>query len=109
MAEEFEEHASKLDLKSLVITMILSALGFLVALTWRDAIQQSIDLFIPKGEGLYYTYLAAIVITITAVVITFVLIKIKNRNIIPDSIEERIKSGVKKGIKRRGNKNSGEE
>jgi len=93
---DFEEHAAKLDIKSIVITMILSSFGFLVALNWRDAIKETIDLFVPTGEGLTYTYLAAVLVTIIAVVVTFVLVKLQRANIIPDRLEEKVKKGVKK-------------
>ena len=92
----FEEHAEKMDIKSIVITMILSSLGFLLALAYRDAIQQTIDLFVPKGEGLFYTWLAAIVITFIAVAITFVVIRLQKMDIIPDKYEEKIKRKVRK-------------
>jgi len=94
--EEFKEHASKLDIKSIVVTMILSALGFLVALAWRDAIQQSIELFVPSGEGLAYTYLAAILVTVIAVVVTFVLIRLQKMDLIPSKYEEKLKNKISK-------------
>jgi len=87
----FEEHAARMDIKGIVITMVLSALGFLVALQWRDAIKGTIDLFIPAGEGLIYTYTAAIMVTLIAVVVTFVLIRVQSMDIIPDKYEERVK------------------
>jgi hypothetical protein len=92
---KFEEHAARLDIKSMIITMVLSALGFLVALAWRDAIQQSIELFVPRGEGLAYTYLAAIVVTIIAAAVTFVLIRLQKIDIIPDRYEEKLKKKIK--------------
>jgi len=93
---DFEEHAAKLDIKSIVITMILSAFGFLVALQWRDAIKDTIDLFVPKGEGLVYTYTAAILVTVIAVVVTYVLVKIQKTNLIPDRYEEKVRKKLKK-------------
>jgi hypothetical protein len=97
---KFEEAAAKLDIKSIIVTMILSAFGFLVALQWRDAIKGTIDLLLPGGEGLVYTYMAAILVTIFAVIVTFVLIKFQQADIIPDRYEHRIKNGVKKRAKR---------
>ena len=98
---DFEEHVENLNIKSIVITMILSAFGFLVALAWRDAIKESIDLFVPTGEGVFYTYVAAILVTVIAVVVTFVLIKIQKTDIIPDRLEKRDRKKVKKSVKRR--------
>jgi hypothetical protein len=96
----FEEQAANLQLKGLVITMILSALGFLVALQWRDAISATIDLLIPAGEGLIYTYMATGMVTVIAVIMAFVLIKLQQANLIPDRHEERLKNGVKKRVKK---------
>jgi len=92
----FEEAAATLDIKSIVITMILSALGFLVAFTWRDAISEAIDHFIPAGEGLIYTFYAAILVTIIAVIITYILIKIQKMDLIPDKYENKLKEKVRK-------------
>ncbi len=97
----FEEHAANMQLKGLVITMILSALGFLVALQWRDAISATIDVLIPAGEGLTYTYMATGLVTIIAVVMAFVLIRIQQANLIPDRYENRVKNGVRRRAKKR--------
>ena len=101
---KLEEHAAKMDIKGIVITMILSAFGFLVALQWRDAIKLTIDTFLPGGEGLVYTYLAALVVTIVAVIVTFVLIKLRDVDIIPDKYEHRMKDGVKRRAKKAAGK-----
>jgi len=79
--EEFEEEAAKLNLKNIVIGSIIGALGLLVALSWRDTIQRTIDLFMPKGEGFFYSFVSSILITIFAVVASFVLIKFSQRSI----------------------------
>ncbi len=85
-----------MDIKGIVITMILGAFGFLVALQWRDAIKGTIDVFLPAGEGLMYTYMAAILVTVIAVVVTFVLIKLKDVDIIPDKYENRVKDKARR-------------
>ncbi|MEE9405784.1 MAG: DUF5654 family protein [Candidatus Aenigmarchaeota archaeon] len=96
----FENHAAKMDIKGIVITMILGAFGFLVALQWRDAIKGTIDLFLPGGEGLMYTYVAAILVTVIAVAVTFVLIKLKDVDIIPDKYENRVKDKARRAKER---------
>ncbi|MBL7160676.1 MAG: hypothetical protein ISS93_02370 [Candidatus Aenigmarchaeota archaeon] len=93
---DFEKHAEEFNIKSLVITMILGAFGFLVALAWRDAIKDTIDLFVPSGEGLIYTYIAAILVTVIAVVVAFVLLKLQNIDLIPDKYEEKVKKRIKR-------------
>ena len=86
-----ENELKKLNMKTIITTTILSAFGFLVALSWRDAIQKTIDILLPEGEGLLYTYLAALIVTIIAVVATYILLHIQNRDIIPDKYEKRLK------------------
>jgi hypothetical protein len=86
-----EKDAEEFDVKGIVITMVLSAVGFLTALTWRDAIKVTIEEFIPIGEGLAYSYYAAGLVTLFAIVITYILIKIRKTNIVPDEYEESFK------------------
>ncbi|MBI4181863.1 MAG: hypothetical protein HY520_02760 [Candidatus Aenigmarchaeota archaeon] len=83
-AEILEESARKGDIKSLVITMIMSALGFLVALQWRDAIQETIDAWVPQGEGLFWTYVAALLVTIGAAAAAIILVRLKQANLLPE-------------------------
>ncbi len=92
----FEEEAAKLNVKNIIVTMILSAFGFLVALQWRDVIKDTIDTIMPVGEGLYYKYLAAIIVTIIAVIVTYILVKIQKIDIIPDKYENRFREKVRK-------------
>lgn len=96
----FEKHAEEMDLKGLMVTMVISALGFLVALQWRDAIKLTIDTFLPGGEGIMYSYMVALVVTIAAAVVAFILMRIKNADIIPDRYESRVKNGVKRRAKK---------
>lgn len=96
----FEEEAAKFNLKGAIITMIMGAFGFLVALQWRDAIKLTIDTFLPGGEGLGYSYLVAIIVTLIAVVVAFILMKVKDMNLIPDHHEELIKRKAKKKVRR---------
>ncbi|KON33878.1 MAG: hypothetical protein AC479_02865 [miscellaneous Crenarchaeota group-6 archaeon AD8-1] len=78
-----------LNIKTIIITTILSAFSFLVALTWRDAIQKTLNTFLPEGEGLFYDYLIAIIITIIAVTVTYTLLQIEKRNILPSKIKNK--------------------
>ena len=100
----FEEQAASLNIKGIIITMILSALGFLVALSWRDVIKETIEMFLPKGEGLIWKYISAISITIIAVIATIILIKLQKADIIPDEYEEKLKEKIKKPAKKKRGK-----
>ena len=71
----FEEQAKKLDFRGLVIGSIITSLAFVVGLFWRDAIVDTINQFIPEGEGLVYKYITAIIATITVVILAYILLK----------------------------------
>ena len=79
--DEFEKAVGELKLKDIVVSSILTGLGFLVALTWRDAIQQTINFFVPTGDGLLYLYLAAIIVTGVAVAIGYILVRLQKLNL----------------------------
>ncbi len=87
----FEEEVQKANLKGVVTGAIISALGFLVALSWRDTITATINTFVPKGEGVTYLYISSIIITVVAVLMAYVIVKVQKANIIPDKIETKVK------------------
>ena len=62
------------------ITLIISALGLVSALSWNDAIKSAINTLFPTASDLIYKFYVAIVVTIIAVVITYFLSRIKSRN-----------------------------
>ncbi len=97
MPTKFEQAAAEFRIKSIIITMILSALGFLVALQWRDTIQETINRLIPPGEGLLYSYTVSIAITIGVVIVTYILLKVEKMDLVP---EEKLKNHLNR-IKKR--------
>ena len=93
----FEDSAKSLDFEGTVVGLIISAFGFVAALFWKDAITDLIDSFVPTGEGMTYKFVAAVLVTILAVVAIFVLVKYVTR--IDDKLKEKaikVKSRVKK-------------
>lgn len=86
-----QDEAKELDIKGAITMSILTALGFLVAFQWRDVIQKTIDTFMPTGEGLLYQYFAAIVVTIIAVIVMFVLFKLEKAKLDPRKLVRRKK------------------
>jgi hypothetical protein len=58
-------------------TFIMSALGVVAALCWNDAIKTSIDTLFPDKSNLMYKFYVAVVVTVIAVVITYLLSKLK--------------------------------
>lgn len=59
------------------VTLIISALGLVAALSWNDAIKTTIDTFFPTIGNVMYKYYVAIIVTIVSVVITYFLSKMK--------------------------------
>ncbi len=90
-----EESAKKLDFRGMMLTSIVTALSFVVGLFWRDAISDTINQIVPGGEGLFYKYLTAIIVTVIVVVIAYVLIKSQD---IGQKIRKDLESEVNKKI-----------
>ncbi len=84
---DFTEYADKLEVKKMVISMMLTALAFVVAFQWRDVIKETIELILPPGEGMIYKWFAAIAFTLIAAGIAIVLVKVQKMNIVPDHLE----------------------
>ncbi len=68
-----EESAKKLDVRTMMISSIVTALAFVVGLFWNDAIRSTIEQIIPKPESLFYKYAAAIAVTIVVVIVAYLL------------------------------------
>jgi len=66
-----EGAAFKKEFKKQLVVAISSAFGFLIALSWRDAIASSIQSMVIKmgvsEKIIYYQFLSAIIITILSV------------------------------------------
>jgi|SRR3989344_9259674 len=73
-AKEFKK-----EFKKQTLIAITGAFAFLIALTWRTPIQNSIDSLVQRlgltGQAIYYEYLAAILITIVSVIILIFISK----------------------------------
>ncbi len=72
----FEEDVERMNLKHIIIGSIVTALGFLVALSWRDTVQELINMLVPKGEGLIYKFVAALIVTVVAVLLAYIIINL---------------------------------
>ena len=67
------------EFKKQTLIAITGAFAFLIALTWRTPIQNSVDKLILKlgltGQAIYYEYLVAILITIIGVIVLIFISK----------------------------------
>lgn len=82
--------------RTLMLTSIISAMALVVGLFWNDAIKATIDQIVPKGDSLFYKYLAAIVVSI--IVVVFVYILMHAQKLAQKRLEELAKKTQKKGI-----------
>lgn len=65
-------------IKSNLITLLISAFGFVAALSWNDAIRSWLDTFI-QGEGVAYKFYAAILVTFLSVLVIYFISKFKSK------------------------------
>lgn len=101
MADEFEQKAKEFDISGAVATSVITALSFTVGLFWKDVITKTINEVLPPGETLFYEYLAAIIVTILAVIASFFILKTAEQTRkLQRKHERKFKSGAKKIGKR---------
>ena len=74
---KIEKEAMKFrkELWNRIITLIISAFGFVAALAWNDAIKSSVETFIKAEDVWYYKIINAIVVTIISVAVIYSLTK----------------------------------
>jgi hypothetical protein len=74
----------KREFQKSVVTAALAAFGFLIALSWRDPISDSINVLMESlgfsGEGLLAGYASAIVLTILVVFLLMIISRWKVDN-----------------------------
>jgi uncharacterized membrane protein YdbT with pleckstrin-like domain len=73
----------KREFKDQIVIAITAAFAFLIALSWRNPIQKSVDSMIEslglKGSAIYLEYLSALVITLIAVLVLMWISKWKSK------------------------------
>jgi len=72
----------KKEFRNELVVAITAAFGFLVALSWRTPLQNTMDGLIERmgltGQAIYFEYLSALVITLIAVIILMIVSKWKS-------------------------------
>lgn len=62
------------------VTLIVSALGLVAALSWNDAIKSAIETLFPTTSNVIYKFYVAIMVTMISLIITYFLSKVKPKN-----------------------------
>ncbi len=65
------------SMKENFITLIVSAVGFVAAFSWNDAIKKTVEAAFPPGSNLIYSYFAAIAVTMVSITVIFLITKLK--------------------------------
>ena len=95
-----EDKAKAMDVKGVILTLVISSFGFVAALFWRDAVKDLINEFVPEGQGLIYSFGTAVLVTIIAVVVIFLVSKYMTRSIIRETVTKTLtRDGREKIIK----------
>jgi len=96
-----EDKAQSLDIKGVVLGLIISSFSFVMALFWKDAIKETIDSFVPEGEGLTYMYIAAIIVTIISVIAIYVASWYMKKSIIRGTLSKKLSKEAREKTKKR--------
>lgn len=67
MAKSYRINEFRKELRKHTVVLIVSAFGFVTALTWNSAIQTLLETLIPVGEEIIFKFITAIIVTIVAV------------------------------------------
>lgn len=65
------------EFRNQIIIAVIAAFGFLIALAWREPIQEALNYLLVslglRGTGLYIKFLSALIITVVAAIVLIVL------------------------------------
>ena len=76
MTDAVEEKAKQYaNVRALALTSIISALGFVLALFWNDAVRSAIEQILPKSDTVAAKFAAAAIVTVVVVVAIYVILK----------------------------------
>ncbi|HIH19748.1 TPA: hypothetical protein HA244_00595 [Candidatus Micrarchaeota archaeon] len=67
------------EFRNQIVVLITGAFAFTAALFWNTAIKNAITHFIPAAESWYWDMLIAVVVTIIAVIATYLVAKFAER------------------------------
>lgn len=62
--------------KTTLLTVLGGAFGFVAALSWNDAVKETINIIVPPEDTLFFKYLTALLITAISVLAIYAATKI---------------------------------
>lgn len=87
---------TKITIGGIVKTSIVTAFTIAAALIWKDFVTQIIERFVPPGEKLIYSLIAAILATIIVVIVIYLILKTESE---AEIVFKRLKKHKKKELK----------
>ncbi|HLD85545.1 MAG TPA: DUF5654 family protein [archaeon] len=73
--DQVEDNAKQfIGTRTVVFTAILSALGFVLALFWNDAIKSAIEILFPTRETVLAKLIAAVIVTVIVIFLVYVIL-----------------------------------
>jgi len=98
--EEIEKKMrDMISIRTLLVSSIISAMALVVGLFWNDAIKSTIDQIVPRGDSLFYKYLAAVIVSI--IVVTFIYIIMHGQRLAEKRMEN-LYERINRRAKRKG-------
>ncbi len=78
---DFRENVEKLNIRGIVMSSVMTALGLVVALSWKDAINGLVARILPNTDGgsLLSLFITAGAVTVLVVVLASVALRINRR------------------------------
>jgi signal transduction histidine kinase len=91
MPDDIEEKARQLmSVRTVILTSLISAFGFVLALFWNDAVRSAIEQIVPQGGTVSAKFAAAIIVTIIIAIIIYILVH--SQRIAEKRLQELVKS-----------------
>jgi VanZ family protein len=70
---------TKVTIKSIIKTSIVTALTIATAFIWKDVIIETIELFLPPREELFYKFIAAVLSTVLVIITIYAVLKTESK------------------------------
>ena len=76
----FEDQVQSFDIRGILITSILTGMSILVAWLWKDALADTVNMFLPAYTGAFSSYITATIGTIVVVIFAYLMLKSQKIN-----------------------------